>query len=109
MKKLNLILALGALVIMTSFSNAEVGSKIEEGQKLFKKKLRKACKFSGIKFARYHTQEEWEEFHEQAKFPEEAKRICPKLDLKTIKPSWWEPIYEFTREYGEGGGHVPKC
>ena len=51
MKKLNLILALGALVIMTSFSNAEVGSKIEEGQKLFKKKLRKACKFSGIKFA----------------------------------------------------------
>lgn len=109
MKKLIAALAIGVFAMMILSSGIEAASKSEQGQKLFKMKLRKACKFSGIKFARYHTQEEWEEFYEQEKFPEETKKICPKLDLKTIKPSWWESIYEFTREYGMGGAHVPKC
>ena len=82
---------------------------IIKGQKLFKKKLRKACRFSGVKFARKHTQYQWEEIYEAGKFPEEAKKICPRLKLDKIKKSWWPHIYDFTHEYGKGSAHVPHC
>ena len=80
----------------------------QEGQKIFKHKFRKKCKFSGVRFARNHTQSEWEEIYKSGKFPQEAKKICPRLDLKKIKASWWDDVYEFSYRYASDGV-VPKC
>jgi hypothetical protein len=85
---------------------AVAGAK--KGQKLFKKKFRKKCGFSGVRFARNHTQSEWEEIYDNGNFPQEAKKICPRLKLKKIKPSWWQHVYEFSEKYAKDGV-VPKC
>jgi hypothetical protein len=104
------IMVLVALVLFTMVSTPAVASSnLVKGQKLFKKKFRKSCRFSGVRFARYHTQDEWEEIYDEGKFRNEAKRICPRLKLNKIKKSWWKYVYEFSYEYAKDGSKVPHC
>ena len=107
MKKLVTALSLVAFAMVSTPTVAT--ASVAKGQKIFKKKMRKYCGFSGVKFARMHTQDEWEEIYEDGDFQKETKKLCPKLDVKKIKKSWWDHLYEFTYEYGAGGSHVPKC
>ena len=107
MKKLVTALTLVAFAMVSTPTVAT--ASVAKGQKIFKKKMRKYCGFSGVRFARMHTQDEWEELWEDGEFKNETKKLCPNLPLKKIKKSWWEHIYEFTYEYGAGGSHVPKC
>jgi hypothetical protein len=107
MKQLLIICMLG--MFTTVSLPASHASDLKKGQKIFKKKLRKACRFSGVRFARTHTQDEWEEIWDEGKFPQEAKRICPRLNLKKIKKKWWPYVYEFSHEYAKDGSHVPHC
>ncbi len=106
MKKLLTIIALAFFTMTTITTVASASEK--KGQKLFKKKFRKKCKFSGVRFARHHTQGEWEEIYDDGKFAKEAKRICPRLKLKKIKASWWKHIYDFSYLYAKDG-KIPKC
>jgi len=86
----------------------DIVANAEMGQKIYKKKLRRKCGFSGARFGRFHTQQEWEDLYEKGKYKDEVKRICPKLDLKKIKSQWWEDIYDFSSKYSSDGV-VPKC
>ena len=106
MKKIMVILflAIVTMVATTTVASADV----KQGQKIFKKKFRKKCKFSGVKFARNHTQGEWEELWDNGEFQDEAKKICPRLNLEDIKEEWWEHIYDFSYEYASDGV-IPKC
>ena len=106
MKKLLTILALSFFVAATIPTVASANSK--KGQRLFKKKFRKKCGFSGVRFARNHTQYEWEKLKDAGKFKQEAKKICPRLKLKKIKSKWWKHVYDFTHKYASDG-MVPKC
>lgn len=106
MKKLMSALVL-ALFVSATVPNVAVAD-VKQGQKIFKKKFRKKCRFSGVKFARHHTMGEWEEIWEDGKFKEEAKRICPRLDINKIKPEWWIHVYHFSHAYASDGA-IPKC
>lgn len=106
MKKFMTVFALAAFAMLSTPTIATAG--VEKGQKIFKKKFRKYCRFSGVKFARNHTQDEWEEIWDDEKFQEEAKKICPRLKLNKIKDAWWEDVYEFSYKYASDGV-VPKC
>ena len=106
MKKLLTVLALSFFIAASMPTMASAG--VKKGQKLFKKKFRKKCGFSGVRFARNHTQAEWETIYDKGKFPAEAKKICPRLDLKKIKSKWWKDVYKFSKKYASDGV-VPKC
>ena len=106
MKKLLVAFFVITLTMVTFTTTATAGAS--KGQKIFKKKFRKYCRFSGVKFARHHSQDEWEEIWEEGKFKVETKKICPKLKLKKIKDTWWEDVYEFSYKYASDGV-VPKC
>ncbi len=107
MKKILLIVVIVSFGVVgtTVPSNADVA----KGQKLFKRKFRKSCRFSGVRFARKHTQDEWNDIYDAGKFPAESKKICPRLKLDKIKKSWWPHVYDFTYEYATGSAHVPSC
>jgi len=106
MKKIMTVLALAAFTMVSTPTIATAGAK--KGQKIFKRNFRKYCRFSGVKFSRKHTQDEWEELWDADKFQDETKKICPKLKLKKIKDSWWEDVYEFSYKYASDGV-IPKC
>jgi len=108
MKKLMTVLALAAFTMMSTPTVSTAGGNAKKGQKIFKKKFRKYCRFSGVKFARNHTQDEWEEIWEDGDFKKEAKKICPRLKVQRIKKSWWKDVYEFSYKYASDGV-VPKC
>jgi len=103
-----MLVALFVMVLSLTIVTTTASAGASKGQKIFKKKFRKYCRFSGVKFARNHTQDEWEEIWEEGKFQEESKRICPKLNVKKIKNTWWKNIYEFSYKYASDGV-VPKC
>ena len=107
MKRLLTVLAL-ALFVAATVPTVVSAASAKKGQKLFKKKFRKKCGFSGVRFARNHTQAEWESIYNKGKFPAEAKKICPRLNTKKIKSKWWKDVYKFTEKYASDGV-VPKC
>ena len=108
MKKLLTVLALSLFVMASMPTVVSAKSSAKKGQKIFKKKFRKKCGFSGVRFARNHTQAQWESIYEKGKFPREAKKICPRLNTKKIKSKWWKDVYKFTKKYASDG-MVPKC
>jgi hypothetical protein len=106
MKKLLMILA--AAIFVTAAVPTTVMASAKKGQRVFKKKMRKECGFSGVKFARHHTQAEWEEIYEDHRLKEEAQKICPRLKVNKIKESWWKHLYDFVYKYALDGA-IPKC
>ncbi len=98
-------LAVAALLGMTLLSTTATAD-IKKGQKIFLKKLKAPCGFSGAKFAHKHTQDEWEAINGAGKFAAEVKKLCPKA---TIKPKYVPHVYDFVYEYAKDSGNIPSC
>ncbi|SFV52300.1 hypothetical protein MNB_SV-8-384 [hydrothermal vent metagenome] len=98
-------LALAALLGLAVFSTT-ASADVKKGQKLYMKKMKAACGFTGAKFAAKHTQDEWEAIKGAGKFAEEAAKICPGVK---IKPKYINDIYDFSYEYASDSGNVPSC
>lgn len=94
------IIALLGLTLLTTTTSADV----KKGQKIYLKKLKALCGFSGAKFAYTHTQDEWEAIKEAGKFAAEVKRLCPKAN---IKAKYVPHVYDFVYEYASDSGKVP--
>ena len=98
------VAALFAFAVVGTTASADVA----KGQKLYSKKIKGACSFTGAKFAASHTQDEWEEIKEAGKFATEMKTLCPKLE-KSYKDKWDQDLYDFAYEYASDSGNVPSC
>ena len=99
---LNLVLAGAvALSISTTIASADVA----KGQKLYSKKLKKACGISGAKMAGTYTQDQWEEIGNGAKLNAQIKKTCG----KEVKEKYLPHLYDFFYEYGSDSGNVPSC
>jgi len=106
MKKIMKIAAVALLGFGMMTSVVEAGS-INKGQKIFGKKLKGACGFSGAKFAASFTQAEWEKIHEEGRMEEEIKKLCP--NIQTWNKKWEDHLFEFGYEYGKDSGNEPAC
>lgn len=102
MKKLLLAAFIGLGLVSTS-----VYADVAKGQKLYSKKLKKACDMTGAKMAAKHTQDEWEAIMEDGKLADEIKTICPKV--KEVKDKFIPHYYDFFYEYASDSGNVPSC
>jgi len=98
-------LAVSALLGMVIFSTT-ASADVKKGQKLYMKKMKASCGFTGAKFAAKHTQDEWEAIKGAGKFSDEAAKICPGLKLKD---KYVPHIYDFSYEYASDSGNVPSC
>jgi hypothetical protein len=100
------MIAAGFVVMSLTATSASAGA--EKGQKIYSKKLKKACGFNGAKFAAKHSQDEWEEIKEGGKFADEIKKICPNANVDKIK-KYLDDLYDFAYEYANDSGNVPAC
>jgi hypothetical protein len=98
-------LAVAALLGLTLLSST-ASADVKKGQKVYLKKLKAACGFSGAKFAHHHTQDEWEAINGSGKFAAEVKKLCPKAKMKE---KWVPDLYDFSYEYAKDSGNVPSC
>jgi Spy/CpxP family protein refolding chaperone len=102
--KIALASLLGMAVISTSaFADAD------KGQKIYSKKLKKACGMDGGKFAKHHTQDEWKEIIQNGKLKDEVTSICKDADISKIKDKHIPNLGDFVIEYASDSGNVPSC
>ena len=93
--------------VALSLSTTVASASITKGQKLYSKKLKKACGIAGAKMAGKHSQDEWEAIMESGKLESEIKTICP--NVKKVKEKYLPHLYDFFYEYGNDSGNVPSC
>jgi len=101
-------IALGAAVIL-SLGATVASADAAKGQKLYSKKLKKACGMNGAKFAAKHTQDEWTAIEESGKMADEIKSICPKVKAKALKSKYLKDYYDFAHDFASDSGNVPSC
>jgi len=77
------------------------------GMKVYSKKMKEACGFSGVKFTATHTPSQWQKFYDEGKLVDEFKLICPKIT--DYNDAWTEHLFAFVYEYGKGSGNEPTC
>ena len=99
-------LALASAVVV-GLSTTVASADAAKGQKLFSKKLKKACGMNGAKMAAKHTQDEWEA--KKDSIADEIKAICPKVKSKSLKSKYLPHYYDFFYEFANDSGNVPSC
>ncbi|MAD41076.1 MAG: cytochrome C [Arcobacter sp.] len=101
-------IALASSLIL-GLSTTAVFADANKGQKLFVKKYKNDCGFSGDKFAAKHSQDEWEEIMEAGKFKEELLKICPNVKEADVKDKYIQHLYDFSYKFANDSGNVPSC
>ncbi len=91
-----------ALTLVTTVASASAA----KGQKIYAKKLKKACGINGAKFAAKHTQDEWKAIGEKG-MQAEIKKICPAA--KDLKDKYLKDVYDFAEKFASDSGNVPSC
>ena len=105
---MNKVLSLVATALLvSSIATTSAMANPAKGQKIYLKKLKKACGMNGAKMAGKHTQEEWEELKESGGLEAELKKQCP--NIKDIKDKKLPDLFDFLYEYGSDSGNVPSC
>ena len=95
--------------VATSLSLSVASADVTKGQKLYSKKLKKACDMTGAKMASKHSQDEWEKIQKEGKLKDEVKNICPNVSDKSLKDKFIPHYYDFFYEYANDSGNVPSC
>ncbi|MDD3591492.1 MAG: hypothetical protein PHO65_02535 [Sulfurovum sp.] len=101
MKKMITILSTSLLILTLSPSPSSASAAL--GKKIYKKRFHKTCGFSSVRFARNHTQGEWEAIYEAGNLPKEAQTICPQLDISALENDIWDDLYQYVTKYALDG------
>jgi len=99
-------IALAATLLLT-LGATTVSADSAKGQKLFAKKLKKACGITGAAMAAKHSQMEWEDL--RGTLADEIKSICPSVKDKAIKDKYMDHYFDFFHNYANDSGNVPSC
>ena len=103
MKTLLKLAFIGAVAL--GLSSTVASADVVKGQKLYSKKLKKACGITGAKMASKHTQDQWESLMEDGKLNDEIKSMCG----KETKEKYLPHLFDFFYEYASDSGNVPSC
>ena len=104
LKKLALATLVGASLLTTAAS-----ADANKGKKLYQKKLKDACGFTGAVMAAKHTQDEWEALKEEGKLKDEIKHLCPSVTDKALKDKFMPHYYDFFYDFASDSGNIPSC
>jgi len=113
MKKLLILLTL-TIAIIGSTAIAQEHRHINKneltpGMKVFKKKMRKGCRSTAIRFSRSHTEHQWKVIKKHGALPRAAKMICPHLDTSFLTNKDWDDVYTFVTEHSSDNPKILKC
>ena len=105
MKKLLKIVGIALFGLTLCSVSANAG--VVKGQKLFIKKMKKSCGFTGGDMAKKHSQAEWKSIYDGGKLSDELLKQCP--NSKPQKEKYLKHMYDFFHNYANDSGNVPAC
>ncbi|MCV6607319.1 MAG: cytochrome C [Campylobacterales bacterium] len=104
----NILKLVMAAVLLLGLSTVTASASVAKGQKLYQKKLKSACGFTGAAMAGKHSQDEWEAFHKSG-LDKEIRKLCPSVKDKSLKGKYLPHYFDFFYEYANDSGNVPSC
>jgi len=104
----NLVKIALSAVVMLSLGSTVASASAAKGQKLYSKKLKRACGINGGVFAAKHTQDEWDAIGVDG-MAKEIKNICPKVKDKALKSKYLKDYFDFAHDFASDSGAVPSC
>jgi len=111
MKTLKKIAFVAVVSLGLLATNANADS--DKGTKVYQKKLKSSCGFSGAVFAAKHTQDEWAEAKEDGKLIDTMIEICPAgkdfLNSTKFKKKFAPHLYDFVHDFASDSGNIPSC
>jgi len=107
--KLTRYVLMVSLLLLPLFSEVTqtMVTKSQYGQKIFRKELRKVCKFTSARFAQTHTMREWEKLKITNQFRIEIHKLCPK-SIYVFKEEWIDSLFAFAMVYAKDSGEYPE-
>ncbi len=107
-KKAAFAAIIGLGLIATS-ANADAN----KGKRIYQKKLKSVCGFSGAVFAAKHTQDEWAEAKDEGKLGEVMTEACPAgkkfFESDKFKKKFSSHLYDFVHDFASDSGNIPSC
>ncbi len=103
MKKLFTIFI--AIIVSVGFISTSLIASEGKGQRIFLKKLRKACGHNGFVMAKKHTQEEWTKIFKTGNLNRTMALYC--TGAKTFKIAEERHVAEFLVAFASDSGQIP--
>ena len=107
-KKVALAAIIG-LGLLSTAANADA----DKGKRIYQKKLKSVCGFSGAVFAAKHTQDEWAEAKDNGELGKVMTEVCPAgkdfFDSAKFKKKFSSHLYDFVHDFASDSGNIPSC
>ncbi len=108
MQKVALSAILGLGLIGTAAS-----ADAAKGKRIYQKKLKSVCGYTGAVFAAKHTQDEWAEAKENGTLAKEMEAVCPAgkkfFESEKFKKKFSKHLYDFAHDFASDSGNIPNC
>jgi hypothetical protein len=108
MKKIAMSVIVGLALLATAAS-----ADADKGKRIYQKKLKSACGFSGGVFAAKHSQDEWTEAKEDGTLSEMMTEACPAgkdfFESEKFKKKFSSHLYDFVNDFASDSGNIPAC
>ena len=108
MKKIAMSVIVGLSLLVTA-ANADAG----KGKRIYQKKLKSSCGFSGGIFAAKHSQDEWTDAKEDGTLGELMTEVCPAgkdfFESDKFKNKFSSHLYDFVNDFASDSGNIPSC
>ncbi|SFV50604.1 hypothetical protein MNB_SM-7-1133 [hydrothermal vent metagenome] len=107
-KKVALAAIVGASLLATNAS-----ADANKGKRIYQKKLKSVCGFSGAVFAQKHTQDEWQEAKDNGELGKVMTEACPAgadfFKSEKFKKKFSKHLYDFVHDFASDSGNIPSC
>jgi len=84
-----------------------------KGKRIYQKKLKSVCGFSGAVFAAKHTQDEWAEAKDNGELGKVMEEACPAgkdfFESSKFKNKFSSHLYDFVHDFASDSGNIPSC
>jgi len=84
-----------------------------KGKRIYQKKLKAKCGFSGAVFAAKHTQDEWSEAKDNGELGAMMEEACPGgkafFESDKFKNKFSSHLYDFVNDFASDSGNIPSC
>jgi len=107
--KLILLTLLFTSLSAEQIQETKLSHTLTPAMKIFKKKMRKGCRSTAIKFSRSHTRHQWQIIQKNDLLRREAKVLCPHLDTSLLSNKDWNKIYSFVIENAKDNPIILEC
>jgi len=102
-----------AAIIGLGLIGSTASADASKGKKIYVKKLKSICGFTGAVFAAKHTQDEWSEAKEDGKLGKVMIESCPAgkdfFESDKFKNKFSSHLFDFVNDFASDSGNIPKC